>query len=231
MASARPGHEPAPVACCLLLAAGLAGGPVWQTARRTPPLGSTDRQGVGQAQRWRRQTPGSAGRPADRLSPRSLEAEHGLPACKATQTSGVGEDLPCSISADLDWKTVVPRRRRTLRACRPPPSSSGRPNHGHIAVIDYSTLAVVLGQAVDRPATHRLADSRLELTGEVKRPRWIIELNEESQGLSANRSPIQNGAWIQEARLHGDFPARSYASARTIWLACYAKMFVFIVVL
>ena len=125
MASARPGHEPAPVACCLLLAAGLAGGPVWQTARRTPPLGSTDRQGVGQAQRWRRQTPGSAGRPADRLSPRSLEAEHGLPACKATQTSGVGEDLPCSISADLDWKTVVPRRRRMLRACRPPPSSPG----------------------------------------------------------------------------------------------------------
>ena len=69
-------------------------------------------------------------------------------------------------------------------------------------MIDYSTLAVVLSQAVDRPATNRLADSRIELTGEVKRSRWIIELNEESQGLSANRSPIQNGAWIQDARLH-----------------------------
>ena len=69
-------------------------------------------------------------------------------------------------------------------------------------MIDHGALAVVLGQAVDRPATYRLADSRLELTGEVERSRSITELNEESKGLSTNRSLIQNVARIEEARLH-----------------------------
>lgn len=39
-------------------------------------------------------------------------------------------------------------------------------NHGHIVVIDHSVPAMVLGQSVDRPATYRLADSRI---GEVER--------------------------------------------------------------